>query len=88
MSQPTTTIKVTRGLRDRLAAYAHPHNLTLAQAISQVLDVAEERDFWSAVVREHAGLSETDRAAYVSDAALADDLADEADANLSRNDAW
>lgn len=42
----TTTIRVTRALRDRLAEQAQCHHLTLASVIERALDQAEERFFW------------------------------------------
>lgn len=45
----TTTIKVPVELRDRLARRARCKGTTIAQAIADSLDQAEEKAFWEAV---------------------------------------
>ncbi len=83
-----TTIKVPSELRDRLAARAKHDNVTMATVITQALDEAEEREFWDRVRLVNAALTEEERASYVPDATLMDDLDDDADNELSRNNAW
>ena len=83
-----TTIKVPTELRDRLAAKAKHDNLTMAAVIAQALDETDERQFWADVRKAHAALTEEDRAAYVPDATLMDDLDDEIDNEASRTNAW
>ncbi|HZV27186.1 MAG TPA: hypothetical protein VFG00_12950 [Acidothermaceae bacterium] len=46
---PSTTIKVPVELRNRLAALASRGNTTLAGAIAQSLDAAENAAFWADV---------------------------------------
>jgi hypothetical protein len=46
-----TTIKVSVGLRDRLAEIARNRDTTLAGAIEYLLDVADEAEFWNQVRR-------------------------------------
>ena len=83
-----TTIKVPSELRDRLAAKARHDNLTMATVIARALDEAEEREFWDRVRAVNAALTDEERASYIPDATLLDDLDDEADAELSRTNAW
>jgi predicted transcriptional regulator len=49
MTIPMTTIKVPTALRDRLTTIAKRDNTTLAGAIEQSLEVAEEVAFWNDV---------------------------------------
>lgn len=70
----TTTIKVPTTLRDRLARRTHQGNVSLAAVIGQALDALEEKEFWDAVRRDHARLTEGGRQAYVSDPTASDDL--------------
>ena len=84
----TTTIKVPSELRDRLAERARRDHLTLAGVIEKSLEAEETREFWGAVHAANASLEEDERLATVSDAILADDLADAADDALSAEDAW
>ena len=60
----------------------------VATVISKALDDAEEREFWDRVRAVNAALTDKERASYVPDATLMDDLDDEADNELSRNNAW
>ena len=83
-----TTIKVPNELRDRLAAKAKHDNLTMAAVIARALDEAEEREFWDRVRVVNAALTDEERASYIPDATLLDDLDEEVDAELSRNNAW
>lgn len=53
----TTTLKVPVELRDRLAERARRRRTTLAGAIAQALEAAEEREFWEEV-RETMGTAE------------------------------
>jgi predicted transcriptional regulator len=71
---PTTTIKVPKELRDRLATVARRDNVTLATAIERALDTLDERAFWDAVRRDNAALTDDERSAYISDATASDDL--------------
>jgi hypothetical protein len=48
---PSTTIKVSVELRDRLAALAARENTTLAGAITRSLDAAETAAFWADVAK-------------------------------------
>jgi predicted transcriptional regulator len=84
----TTTIKVPRALRDRLAAEARAQHLTLAGVISRALDDADERRFWAAVHTANAALTTDDRAGRLVDPTVADDLDDENDHELSRRGEW
>ena len=83
-----TTIKVPTALRDRLAARSKDANVTMSAVISRALDEIDEREFWDRVRAVNAALTDEERASYISDATLMDDLDDEADAELSRNNAW
>jgi len=84
----STTIKVPRTLRDRLALRAERDHLALAQVIERVLDENEDREFWARVHSEHAELSKAEREAYVDGNARRDDLGDAADDTLSERDEW
>lgn len=84
----TTTIKVPVELRDRLAEVARRKNITMAAAIAQALDAAEEQRFWDAVRQAHASMAIAQRESYVSDATLTDDLDDAADDQLSALGEW
>lgn len=83
-----TSIKVPRHVRDRLAERARREHATLAAVISRALDEADERDFWSKIQAEHALLSPAERAAYESNDAGKDDLADPGDQAIGEEDAW
>jgi hypothetical protein len=83
-----TTIKVPTELRDRLAARAKSENITLAAAIAKALDESEERQFWDAVREENARLSEKERAAYLHDDTLLDDVEDAQDEAISARGEW
>jgi predicted transcriptional regulator len=83
-----TTIKVPAELRDRLAARAKSENITLAAAIAKALDDSEERQFWDAVREENGRLTDMDRAAYLHDSTLLDDLDDAQDEAISLRDEW
>ncbi len=83
-----TTIKVPTELRDRLAARATSANVTIAAAIANVLDEVEERQFWDAVREENARLTEEERAEYVHDTTLLDNLRDPGDEAISTRDDW
>jgi hypothetical protein len=54
----TTTIKVPVDLRDRLAQRARRNRTTIAQAIADSLDQAEEKAFWEAVRTTMGGAHE------------------------------
>ena len=84
----STTIKVPRELRDRLARLAEREHVTLARAIERVLDENEDREFWARVHREHAQLSTSERQAYVDGSTLGDELDDAGDAALSERAEW
>ena len=78
-----TTIKVPRHLRDRLAQRARASHTTLAGALEQALDAAEEQEFWTAV-RISNQRTDADPLASV---ALRDQLEDSADEALG-TDGW
>lgn len=82
-----TTIKVTKQLRDRLAARAQRDHVTLGTAIARALDESEERTFWKSVAAEHASLSAADRHGYLPDATLLDSR-DPADDAVSTRNGW
>ena len=87
----STTIKVPRELRDRLAAIARATNTTLAVTLAQMLDEADERAFWVRVAAENAALTPEQRADYAGDASLlddVDDVEDLGDNNLSETNGW
>ncbi|HEX3731852.1 MAG TPA: hypothetical protein VHU91_02880 [Mycobacteriales bacterium] len=52
----STTIKVPKALRDRLAAGARSRHVTQAKVLSEALDALEERDFWTSVDQGYARL--------------------------------
>lgn len=83
----STTIKVSRSLRDRLAERAKAQHTTLAGAIEQALDASDEEHFWAAVRREHEALPPEQRAAYLSSGG-SDDLDDTDDERLSTHEQW
>ena len=68
----STTIKVSRELRDRLAEIARDEGTTLAGAIEQALDSQADATFWSEIART-MGTAVASPGAMV-DAALADGL--------------
>jgi hypothetical protein len=78
----STTIKVSRELRDRIAARAAREGTTLAGAIAHALDVSEEEVFWAEVAEHHRRGSRTDR----TDGTLREHL-EPADDELGR-DGW
>lgn len=82
----TTTIKVSRSLRDRIAERARVQGVTMAGAIEAALDASDEQRFWDAVRAEHAALTAEERAEYTR--AVADDLADATDALISKRGEW
>jgi predicted transcriptional regulator len=57
---PSTTIKVSVELRDRLAALAARDNTTLAGAIARSLDTAETAAFWADIARTMGGTAASD----------------------------
>jgi hypothetical protein len=88
MTADSTTIKVPRELRDRIAERAQAEHVTLAKAISLALDLADEQKFWSAVTAGNAALTDTERAQRRDDGTLTDNLADADDDALTATDAW
>jgi hypothetical protein len=84
----TTTIKVPKKLRDRLAHQAKRDHVSLSAVIERALDESEDRSFWAAIVDEHAALTSDERASYVADPTVADDLHDEGDAAVSASYGW
>lgn len=84
----STTIKVPKDLRDRIAERAKREHVNLATIIARALDEADERTFWSSVKNEHAALTDKERAEYLSNAAGRDDLADPDDDARTMEDAW
>ena len=83
-----TTIKVPSELRDRLAARAKKERITLATVIAKALDESDERQFWDAVREENARLTEEERAEYLYDDTLLDDLNDPDDETISIRGGW
>lgn len=83
----STTIKVPRDLRDRLATVARVERTTLAGAIASALDARDEREFWVSVHREHSALTDEERARYLRSGGT-DDLADDADDLITERDEW
>lgn len=83
----TTTIKVSRSLRDRIAERARVQGVTMAVAIEAALDASDEQRFWDAVRAEHAALTAEERSEYAS-TGVADDLADAADELISKRGEW
>jgi hypothetical protein len=51
---------------------AHRKNIPMAAAIAQVLDAAEEQQFWDAVRRAHATMTTAQRESDVPDATITD----------------
>lgn len=88
MTIASTTIKVPRELRDRIAERARAEHVTLAAAISNALDLADGQAFWSAIVAEHSVMTKVERAAYRTDATLGDNVADPSDDALTVADEW
>lgn len=88
MTGLTTTIKVPKDLRDRIADRARRDHVNLATVIKRALDEADERAFWLSVQNEHASLTDEVRAGYLSNAGRIDDLTDPDDDELSVEDAW
>ncbi|MDQ0574271.1 putative transcriptional regulator [Agromyces albus] len=84
----STTIKVPRALRDRLARRAEREHVPLAQVIERALDENEDREFWARVHRENAQLSTSERQVYVGGSTLGDDLDDAGDDALSERGEW
>ena len=83
-----TTIKVPSELRDRLAARAKKEQITLATVIAKALDESDERQFWDAVREENARLTKEERAEYLHDNTLLDDLNDSDDEAISIRGGW
>lgn len=83
-----TTIKVPVELRDRLSELARRDRTTLATVIAGLLDAVEEQEFWEATRKAHAAMGEEERARYLPDSTLTDDLVDQVDDRLSAEDAW
>lgn len=84
---PSTTIKVPRELRDRLAVRAQAQQTTLAGAIERALDASDEQRFWDSVIAEHAALTRVERETSRA-AGGTDDLADTSDDHLSERGEW
>lgn len=84
MSTPTT-IKVSRELRDRIAARARQEGTTLAAVIVHALDISEEETFWARVAADHAQASTTGAPDEYDEGALRDHL-ERADDALRRDD--
>jgi predicted transcriptional regulator len=82
----STTIKVPRALRDRLAVRARQQHSTLAAAIETALDASEEREFWTRVRSENAALTDEERRVRLHGPAAADNLRNPVDDALSEDD--
>jgi predicted transcriptional regulator len=82
----STTIKVSRELRDRLAAIAEAHRTTLAGAIEKTLEAHADALFWAEVART---MSSPARDALAGEAAaVAGTLSDGLDADEDWSDVW
>lgn len=82
----STTIKVSRALRDRLASRAAELETTLAGAIEHALEESDELRFWASVRTEHADLTADERSEYLP--MRADDLRDSVDDAVSERGEW
>jgi macrodomain Ter protein organizer (MatP/YcbG family) len=74
MDSPTT-VKLSRKLRARLGEHARREGATMAGAIEQLLDQAEEAEFWRQVRQVPAAEAMAEAAAF--DATLSDGLGDD-----------
>ncbi|WP_152514440.1 hypothetical protein [Nocardiopsis valliformis] len=88
MTTADTTIKVPRSLRDRINKRAKHRRITMARAIEEALDEAEELEFWSDVRTYNESLTEEERRAYLRNQTLQDNLADPEDDKLTEEDGW
>lgn len=80
---PSTTVKVPRELRDRLAEIAKADGTTLAGAIEKALEAHDDAAFWEGVARTMSAPA-LHREAYSFDGALTDGL----DADEDWSDVW
>lgn len=86
--QESTSIRVPKHLRDRLAEHARRSRTTLAGALEQALDQAEAQDFWAAVRADHSrSAAPVPPGEQSGSHALRDNLADVDDDALGR-DGW
>lgn len=83
----STTIKVPRSLRDRLAERAEAQGTTLAGAIERALEESDEQRFWAAVRAEHDALAAEEREEYLRSGGT-DDISNATDDAISERDAW
>ena len=83
----STTIKVSRALRDRLALRAAELETTLAGVIERALEESEEHRFWVSVRAEHAALTAEERAEYLPMADM-DHLRNPIDDEVSKSGGW
>lgn len=82
----STSIRVPKHLRDRLAERARRSHTTLAGALEEALDRTEEQEFWAAVRADHSSRGSHEPVAEQSGShALRDDLADADDDALGRH---
>ncbi|HEV7169213.1 MAG TPA: hypothetical protein VGN49_14755 [Micrococcaceae bacterium] len=88
MTQSTTTIKVPKTLRDRIATRAQSEHVTLAAVIADALDAADERSFWRSVREENASLTAEQRGEYFHNSSGLENLADDEDDVLSAEGRW
>jgi predicted transcriptional regulator len=79
---PSTTIKVSRELHQRVAQAAERHGVTLAGAIAQAFDDAEEAEFWRGVRAMEPAEVQADAADF--DGALRDGVGPADQADVSR----
>lgn len=84
----TTSIKVPKSLRDRIATRAERDSVSLATVIEQAVAAVEERDFWSAVRAENRPTAGTEGRMAVADGTVRDDLHDDDDQRLSLQGGW
>lgn len=87
VGMPSTTIKVSVELRDRLAALAAREKTTLAGAITRSLDAAETAAFW-ADVAQTMGALEAESATASEAEHFSGSLADGLDPLESWDDVW
>ena len=88
MTSMDTTIKVPRSLRERISKRARHRHVTMARAIEEALDEADELEFWSEVRTYNENLTKEDRRAHLDDQTLQDDLSDPGDDTLTEEEAW
>ncbi|MGL4174965.1 MAG: hypothetical protein ACRCSN_02720 [Dermatophilaceae bacterium] len=84
---PSTTIRLSRQLHERLAQRAKADHLTLAGAIERALDVEENAEFWSRAA-ETMGSADSRPMTPAVSSDLAGTLKDGLDPDESWDDVW